>query len=258
MFDIRIIQMEELVAFWLVFTRWLAVLFQLPLFDAMPVPSIVKVLITLLVSYTFFPYVSTYVHQDITFLGVENFWALTIFYTLVGLILGYFVKAIFNIYLAAGDIISQQMGFGAAKYFDPSTGAQVSSIDNIIKWTILVLLASSGALIPMFKGVNNSFQTIHMFDFGNLSWSPEFFLKYFKSIFLSGLMLATPLIFTNMLINAILGIVARTVPQLNVIMVSFVVNISLGLLVFAMTGNEFFQVAFRLYTEKLGEWFNFI
>jgi flagellar biosynthetic protein FliR len=71
-------------------------------------------------------------------------------------------------------------------------------------------------------------------------------------------MLATPLIFTNMLIMTVLGIIARTVPQLNVIMVSFAVNIGLGLLVFAATSDEFFNVAFKLYTDKLGEWFQFI
>ena len=41
-------------------------------------------------------------------------------------------------------------------------------------------------------------------------------------------------------------------------MVSFAVNIGLGLLVFAATSDEFFNVAFKLYTQKLGEWFQFI
>jgi flagellar biosynthetic protein FliR len=56
----------------------------------------------------------------------------------------------------------------------------------------------------------------------------------------------------------VLGIVARTVPQMNVIMVSFVVNIGVGLLIFIVNSNEFFQVAYKLYVDKLGEWFQFI
>ena len=56
----------------------------------------------------------------------------------------------------------------------------------------------------------------------------------------------------------ILGIIARMVPQMNVLMVSFVVNIGMGLLVFVAGSDEFFQIGFKLYTEKLGEWFKFI
>lgn len=62
----------------------------------------------------------------------------------------------------------------------------------------------------------------------------------------------------NVLIMCVLGIIARFVPQMNVLMVSFVVNIGLGLLVFMSCSTEFFQVGFRLYTEKLGEWFQLI
>jgi flagellar biosynthetic protein FliR len=56
----------------------------------------------------------------------------------------------------------------------------------------------------------------------------------------------------------ILGIISRMIPQMNVLTVSFVVNIWLGLFVFWACSDEFFQVAFKIYTEKLGEWFRFV
>jgi flagellar biosynthetic protein FliR len=58
--------------------------------------------------------------------------------------------------------------------------------------------------------------------------------------------------------NLVMGIVARTVPQMNVLMVSFVVNIGLGLLLFLGIAEEFFTVSFDLYVEKLGEWYQFL
>jgi flagellar biosynthetic protein FliR len=127
-----------------------------------------------------------------------------------------------------------------------------------MQWTMVVLVVSSGALIPMFNGIFESFFSIHISSLGRMTQSPEFFLEFFKSIFLAGLLLSTPMIFINMLIMTVLGIIARTVPQMNIIMVSFAVNIGMGLLVFAATSDEFFQVAFRIYTEKLGEWFQFV
>ena len=58
--------------------------------------------------------------------------------------------------------------------------------------------------------------------------------------------------------NLVMGILARTVPQMNVLQVSFVVNIGLGLLLFLGIAEEFFQVSFELYVEKLGNWYQFL
>ncbi|MBT5094065.1 MAG: flagellar biosynthetic protein FliR, partial [Halobacteriovoraceae bacterium] len=195
--------------------------------------------------------------KDIQYLGVENFWALTIFYTFVGLIIGYFVKAIMNIFIASGSMITQSIGFAAVRYFDPSSSSQVGPFERLIQWTILIMVITSGALIPMFKGVLASFEAIHVYQLGKMANISIFFLEFFKSIFTASLMLASPILFTHVMIMAVLGIISRTVPQMNIIMVSFVVNIGMGLLVFIACSDEFFQVAYKMYTDRLGEWFLF-
>jgi flagellar biosynthetic protein FliR len=58
--------------------------------------------------------------------------------------------------------------------------------------------------------------------------------------------------------NLVMGIISRAVPQMNVLMVSFVLNIGLGLLLFLGIVEEFFQVSFDLYIEKLGNWYQFL
>ena len=258
MINISVVDIQALTCFWLVFTRWLLILIQLPIFDNSGIPNTVKVLFSIIISYCFFPLVSGEVYKDIQYLGVENFWALTIFYAVVSLLIGFIVKVLMDLFTASGSIITQQIGFGAVAYFDPQSGSRIGPFESLIKWTMLIMIISSGALLPMFKGVFNSFFSVHAYDIGKMVRSPEFFIHIFKGLFLSSLLLASPLIFTNMLITSILGIVARTVPQMNVIMVSFVVNIGLGLTVFAASSTEFFNVAFRLYTEKLGDWFQFL
>ena len=258
MINVGISDYNQIICFWLIFTRWLAILMQLPIFDNNSIPQMVKVLFCLLLSFAFFPALNAEVMKDIMYVGIDNFWALTIFYTLTGLIVGFLVKSIMSIFISAGSIITQQIGFGAVRYFDPTAGQQVGPFEQLIQWTLLIMILGSGALIPMFKGGFNSFFAVHIYDLGKMAQSPEFFFEIFKGIFLASLMLASPLIFINMLIMAVLGIVSRTVPQMNVIMVSFVVNIGLGLLVFAAGSDEFFHVAFKTYTDKLGEWFQFV
>ena len=256
--SIQIVDYPALFAFWLSFSRWIAVIIQLPLFDGMQTPHIVKVLVALVVTYAFFPITEPHVLKDISYLGEDSFWILTLFNTLVGLALGLFVRSLMSIFIASGAMITQQIGFSAISYFDPVATRGVGPFEKIIQWTMIAMILSSGALLPMFKGIIGTFNSIHIYDIGKLASSPIFFRDLFKSIFLSSLLLASPLIFTNVLVMTLLGIISRVVPQMNIIMISFVLNIGLGLLVFFTTADEFFRVGFSLYTEHLGRWFQFV
>jgi flagellar biosynthetic protein FliR len=258
MLTIQITDMTTIIAFWLAFSRWLAVIFQLPLFESVSIPVVVKVLATLLITFAFFPLIQDQILLDMQYVGENSFWYLTIFNTLVGLLIGYFVKSIMSVFIATGAIITQQIGLNALSYFDPQAGSPIGPFEKLIEWTVIMLIVTSGALLPMFKGIVSSFSTIHVYNLGKMAHSIDFFMILFKSIFISAIMLASPMIFINIIINAVMGIISRAVPQMNVIAVSFAINIGLGLLVFAVGSDEFFASCFRIYTDRLGDWFQFL
>ena len=256
--NISIADQSVLLAFWLGFSRWIAVLYQLPLFDNVAVPNLVKVLASFVISYAFFPHLRGTLVAEVQLAGVENIWMLLMFHTCTGLIIGFLVKSIMSLFISTGSILTQQIGFSSVSYFDPTQGQQVGPFERLLEWTLLILVLSSGALVPMFKGVFQSFFSVNFLNADKMLKSPEYFVLFFKSAFSASILLAGPLIFANLLMNLVMGIVARTVPQLNVLMVSFVVNIGLGLLLFLGIAEEFFQVSFDLYVEKLGEWYQFL
>lgn len=256
--NISIADQSVLLAFWLGFSRWIAVLYQLPLFDNVAVPNLVKVLASFVISYAFFPHLRGTLVAEVQLAGVENIWMLLMFHTCTGLIIGFLVKSIMSLFISTGSILTQQIGFSSVSYFDPTQGQQVGPFERLLEWALLILVLSSGALVPMFKGVFQSFFSVNFLNADKMLKSPEYFVLFFKSAFSASILLAGPLIFANLLMNLVMGIVARTVPQLNVLMVSFVVNIGLGLLLFLGIAEEFFQVSFDLYVEKLGEWYQFL
>jgi flagellar biosynthetic protein FliR len=143
-------------------------------------------------------------------------------------------------------------------FFDPTFEQQVGPFEKIIQWTMLILILSSGALMPMFKGVINSFYSINLMKLTQASFMADYYMEFFKSLFVAAIMLASPILFTNFIINIVLGVIARTVPQMNILMVSFAVNIGLGLLVFVAISNDFFNEAYSFYVTKLGEWFQIL
>lgn len=258
MISVTVDQYHVMIAFWLAFSRWLAVLIQLPIFDNMSVPNMAKILTSIIIAYAFFPVVENQLVKEVLTIGVDSFWYLTIFNTLVGLIIGFLVKSILTLFIAAGSIMTQQIGFSSVSYFDPTHQAQVGPFEKIIQWTIIIMIISSGALLPMFKGVLSSFFSISILNFGKFGQGHIFYTEFFKGVFQAAFLLATPILFTNLLLNLVMGIVARTIPQMNILMVSFVVNIGIGLLVFFAISEEFFHVAYKMYVDHLGNWFQFI
>lgn len=257
MIDITVIDYTVLTAFWLTFTRWVAILFQLPIFDNMSVPSIVKILSSLMITYAFFPVVQDVMVKEVITVGADKFWYLTFFNTVIGLLIGFLVKSIMNLFIASGSIMTQQIGFSSVSYFDPTFVSRIGPFEKIIQWTIIIMIITTGALVPMFKGVLNSFFTVSMINIGKMAQVHIFYNDFFKGVFQAAFLLATPILFTNLLLNLVMGIVARTIPQMNILMVSFVVNIGIGLLVFFAISEEYFHVAYKMYVERLGDWFQF-
>lgn len=257
MISLNVFDPAVFIAFWLTFTRWTTILFQLPLFDNMTIPSIVKILSSLVITWAFFPLTRQVVIHEVNTIGLDNLWVLTAVHAVSGLVIGYLVKSLMSLFAATGSILTQQVGFASVTYFDPTQGMQVGPFEKMIQWTLLILILTSGALIPMFKGVVASFSSVNTLALAKLWQAPEFFTIIFKSIFSTAVLLAGPLLVANIMMNLVFGIVAKSIPQMNVLMVSFVVNIGIGLLLFLAISNEFFSVSFQTYIEKLGQWFQF-
>jgi flagellar biosynthetic protein FliR len=170
-------------AFWLGFSRWIAVLFQLPLFDNVAVPNLVKVLTSFLVSFAFFPALEGTLVAEIKMVGVDHIWLLMMFHTCTGLIIGFLVKCIMSLFISTGSILTQQIGFASVSYFDPTQGQQVGPFERLIELTLIVLVLSSGALVPMFKGVFESFFSVNFLNADKMLKTPEYFVLFFKSAF---------------------------------------------------------------------------
>ena len=258
MINVFLYDQVRLVAFWLCFTRWVSVIYQLPLFDQFGIPGLIKILTAFMVTFAFFNHLEPRVMADFKIISVDHFWIHTIYQVLVGLIIGYLVKVIMTLYVSAGTIISQQMGFTAIQFFDPSFQQSVGPIEKILGWVVVILILTSGALLPMFSGIFQSFTSISLSNMSKIATVPAYFTDVFISIFESAILLASPILFTNIFITCIMGITARIVPQMNVLMISFIVNIGIGLFVLIIISNEFFTVAYQSYVKLLGQWFQYL
>ena len=86
---------------------------QFPLFDQNTIPMMVKVLLTVGFSFAIFPLLQNVVVRDVVLVGAENIWVLTIFYTIMGLMVGFLSKSILFLFnsvklLSLNKLVSPQ------------------------------------------------------------------------------------------------------------------------------------------------------
>jgi flagellar biosynthetic protein FliR len=216
---------NEFPAFLLILTRVSSFFVTVPLFSYRNIPGTHKMGLSLFLSWIMF------LSMDQPIIEIDEvFFMLVIKEVIVGLSIGLVAFIILTAIQIAGGFIDFQMGFAIANVIDPQTGAQTPIIGQYLyTFALLLLLAVNGHHF-LLDGIFYSYQivpievlTLHL---GSETFS-RFIIETFNSMFIIAFQMAIPVVGCLFLVDVALGIVARTVPQLNV----FVVGLPLKLLV---------------------------
>jgi len=150
----------------------------------------------------------------------------------VGVILGYVAYLIFSAIYLAGQIIDVQMGFGMVNVYDPVNSTQVPVTANfyyIIAMLIFLLMNGQHMLI---KAVFDSYNTIPPGTLGfDSSALLENITRLVKNIMIMGLKISSPIVATVLIADVALGIIMKTIPQINVFVAGLPIKILVGLLI---------------------------
>lgn len=222
--------------FFLVLVRMTGLFILAPMFAHASIPAQVKAWFAFAVTLVVYPMVS---QTPMSAPGEVAEFAWVIARELfVGLVLGYVALLVFAAAQYAGELIDTQIGFGMANLVDPSFGAQVTVVGQFhFLAATMVYLAVNGHHFLMGALVR-SYDVVPM---GQAGLSPDLFdliVLRFGELFKIAVRMALPAVVCLLITEMSLGIVARAVPQMNVLMVGFPLKICVGLavLVLAMPG----------------------
>ena len=238
---------SQLLAFILVLVRVSGIIATAPVFGSSNVPSQIKVVLSLmlaLILYPFIPLITVYPDRP------DHYIMLIASEMLIGLVLGIIARFLFAAVEFAGTVIGFQMGLGMAMVFDPQSQEQISIVGKFENITAtLIFLAMDGHLIVL-QALVRSYSVLPP---GGASISRplvENLTELSASVFVIGLQIGAPLIVALFLANAIVGLLARSVPQIQVFVVGFPLTLMLGFL-FLFFGMPFFAQAVHQMFEKL-------
>ncbi|WP_085992394.1 flagellar biosynthetic protein FliR [Oceanobacillus senegalensis] len=219
---LEIININSLPVFFLIFVRILAFFATLPLFSYRTIPLPYKIGMGFFLALVVF-----FTVDSSTVLVDEMYVFMLVKEALVGLMIGLIAHIIFSAIQVAGGFIDFQMGFAMANVMDPQTGAQNPIMGQFLNMISLLLLLSVDGHHLLIDGMVNSFHFIEInqfIPFENKS-IVDFVIHTFNMMFLIAFQISIPIVGCMFLVDVALGIIARTVPQLNVFVVGLPLKI---------------------------------
>lgn len=157
------------------------------------------------------------------------------FEIITGLVLGYLTNLVFICGRIAGQFIDVQIGLSMMSTYDPNTQSTTTLIERLLQMlTIVVFFLIDGHLV-LIKALIDSFNVIHLGDFVLGSGSAMYALNAFIQFFQIALRMAIPVVVVLIITDIALGLVSRTVPQLNVMILGMPIKMLLGMFVFMLT-----------------------
>ncbi len=221
------ISVPHLQLFFLIFLRIGAILFTLPLFDSRQIPLVFKAGLVLSVSYLLLPQVDSAAAQ---LAGPLSFAVGVAGEILFGAAIGLSVRLVFAGVQLAGQLAGFQMGFSIVNVVDPVSDSQVSIVGQVKNLVAMLVFLAIDAHLWLFRAVVESFHLVPPLQFSFGEGMLEGLMQLSGNMFVIALKMGAPVMTALLLTSVALGIVARTVPQMQIFMVAMPLKIIVGMI----------------------------
>lgn len=236
----------------LIFIRVGAIVFSLPFFGDSTVPLRVRLMLSIAISLGIYPIIPVDWQPAFT----EDMFIYTtmiIKELVVGLVIGYVAKFFFEGIIMASSIVGYQMGFGTANLMLPGSDAQLSAFTAFHRIIVLLIFLSLSLHHIFIKAIVDTFILIPAGSIKANAELANLVITLTADIFSVALRLAAPILVALLFTMAALGLIARTVPQLNVFTMSFPMSFFIGLSIYIAI-TPFLTDWLKEYFEKAAEY----
>lgn len=251
---LNLLSPNNIVVYMLVFTRITGMLQSAPFFSTVKSPTMTKLWFGALCAFIMYPLV----HATKTYVTPKNmteFMILIVFEFLIGYLIGFIANLILEGARMTGNILSIQTGLSISEALDPATGVSSNEISRIYIYLATLIFLGTGAYQFLFIALFGSFNSIPIGTFlffdNNIIQS---ILILFGQLFKIGFGIALPIFAVLLILDVLLGMMNKMMPQMNIYMVALPIKIYVGLfliLAFLSATNIYLQGVIKNYLEAL-------
>lgn len=226
----------DLEYFLLIFTRISCFIFVAPFFSLKNTPAVVRVGISF--------FTSMLLYQALTPRDAVSYDTL-LWYTvivmkeaMVGLLIGLAANICTSIVNFAGAVADMETGLSMVTLMDPATRESTSITGAFYQYVMMLLMIATGMYRYLFGAIADTFKLIPV---NGAVFSGESLLNsmitFLGDYIIIGFRIVLPVFCTILLLNAILGVLAKVSPQMNMFAVGIQLKILVGLAVIFFTAG---------------------
>ncbi len=232
--------------FLLVFVRIIGVIAVSPFFGHRVIISQTKVGFGLLLSVVLFSSMPVQIDPEpnllpFVILGVKEL--------ILGMLFGYTARLVFFAVQFAGELIGIDIGFGVVNIIDPMSAEQVSVIGTFKNLIAIVTFLVIDGHHVLLNALTRSFEMLPLGGIHLTAGLGESIIDMTAEVFVMAVQMAAPVITSLFLTSLALGIVARTVPQMNVFIVGFPLKIGIGVAMLMLSLPLFQVLLIKLFAQ---------
>jgi len=251
---------EELLSFFAVLIRYSVLFAILPFVGDKSVPGPTKILLALATTIALFPALVSNggvkpgdaMVWGASASGIISTITLEILFALA---LGFVARIIFDAILMGGNLVGNFMGFSIASTYDAHQESQTQVVAQVqMTLAMLIFLVLDGHHL-MLRAALDSYRVVGVGSL-NIGLGTAFVTKLIElsgNVIRFGLEIAAPVAISLFAVNVAFGVLAKAMPQLNILVLSFAASGLIGLGVLFLSLPEF-QGLVGNYLSQIGDW----
>lgn len=216
----------------LLWVRLGALFFMSPFVSAAKMPTTAVVLLTLALSGIFtmaFQVRATQPLGDVVQLALAVAAEL-----LTGALMGFALQCAFAAFAMAGQVLDVQMGFGMGSIFDPVTRSNTPVLGSLLALYGVAFFFAVDGHHAFMRGIAFSVTAVPPGELG-VSISLADLMRPVGAMFTAAVAVIAPALFVLLMVELVLMMTSRALPQMNVFFVGIPAKILIGLVVLAIT-----------------------
>ncbi len=225
---------SDLEFFLLVLTRMSSFTFVAPFFSTNGVPRRVKTGLSFFLALVVYNAVTPHVMPEYN--TVFSYATLVIKEALTGILIGYGANVCNSIVLFAGKVADMEIGLSMVQLMDPLTRESTGFTGSIYEYGVLLIMMINGMIYYFIRAIVETYRIIPI---GGANFSSDKLLMVvtrFMGDYISiAFRLCLPVVASIMILNAVMGILVKASPQINMFSVGMHFKLLVGLSVLLLT-----------------------
>ncbi len=221
-----LITTPEIIRFAIVLLRISGIMVFAPFFSNQSLPVQVRAAFVLVTAFVLAP--SLPLKKMPVELGLGTIAAVLTNEILLGLLLGFAALCVFAGLQFAGQIISFQLGFSLINVIDPQSNVEAPVFSFLQNYIGLLLFLLVNGHHWFLMAVNESFSILPVGGIQIQAPLAEYVVRLSAQILVIGLRIAGPVIAVSVITDMIIGVIGRTAPQINILIVGMPLKLLVG------------------------------